>query len=215
MLKNWGKDKDSTTDSVKKDPPQDVIKNTGTLHEDENKPERKVNNILRGSKVTGDISVSCDLVLSGDVEGNITAREDSNIVIKGSCKGNIETGRGNVDIRGELQSGNITTGGNVSISGKFTGGEVKAGGKIYVNCEFTGRLEGNEIEVGPHAHIRGELFYREFITISRGAKVEVHLCRMQEEVKGDNKTPEKKGVDMKQPVKELSESDISLAGSVK
>ncbi|MEN8264608.1 MAG: hypothetical protein ABFR82_14230, partial [Nitrospirota bacterium] len=91
-----------------------------------------------------------------------------------------------------------------SISGKFTGGEVKAGGKIYVNCEFTGRLEGNEIEVGALAHIRGELFYKEFITISRGAKVEVHLCRMENESKGENKTPENKVVDLKPPVKELS-----------
>jgi len=141
--------------------------------------------------------------LSGDVEGNITAREDSNIVIKGSCKGNISTRRGDVDIRGDLQSGNITTEGNVSISGKFTGGEVKAGGKIYVNCEFTGRLEGNDVEIGAHAHIKGELFYKEFITISRGAKVEVHLCRIQEESKGENKTPEKNVVHMKPPVKEL------------
>jgi cytoskeletal protein CcmA (bactofilin family) len=204
MLKKWGKDKDDNTDSLKKDPPIAISKDTGNVNADETPHERKVNNILRGSKVTGDISVTCDLVLSGDVEGNITAREDSNIVIKGSCKGNIETRRGNVDIRGELQSGNITTEGNVSISGKFTGGEVKAGGKIYVNCEFTGRLEGNEIEIGAHAHIRGELFYKEFITISRGAKVEVHLCRMQEERKGENKTPEKKVVDITPPVKELS-----------
>jgi len=204
MLGKWGKDKDGTSDSLKKDPPQDMSQQAEIMNADENTPERKVNTILRGSKVTGDISVTCDLVLSGDVEGNITAREDSNIVIKGSCKGNIETRKGNVDIRGELQSGNITTGGNVSISGKFTGGEVKAGGKIFVNCEFTGRLEGNEIEVGPHAHIKGELFYREFITISRGAKVEVHLCRMQEESKGAQKTPEKKVVDIKPPVQELS-----------
>jgi cytoskeletal protein CcmA (bactofilin family) len=204
MLKKWTKDKEVTTESFKKDPPKDSGEQTEFMKTDETTRERKVNTILRGSKVKGDISVSCDLVLSGDVEGNITAREDSNITIKGSCKGNIETGRGNIDIRGELQSGNIATGGNVSISGKFTGGEVKAGGKIYVNCEFSGRLEGNEIEVGPHAHIRGELFYREFITISRGAKVEVHLCRMQEESKGEKKTPEQKGIGMKPPVNELS-----------
>ena len=204
MLKKWGKDKGGTADSVEKTPPKESARQTETVKADIPATERKVNNILRGSKVKGDISVSCDLVLSGDVEGNIIAREDSNIVIKGSCKGNIETRRGNVDIRGELQSGNITTGGNVSISGKFTGGEVKAGGKIYVNCEFTGRLEGNEIEVGAHAHIRGELFYKEFITISRGAKVEVHLCRMQEESNAEQNTPEKKVVDMKLPVKEMS-----------
>jgi len=204
MLGKWTKDKDVNTDSFKKDPPKDISEQTGNMNADENTNERKVNNILKGSKVTGDINVSCDLVLSGDVEGNITALKDSNIVIKGSCKGNIETRKGDIDIRGELRSGNITTEGNVSISGKFTGGEVKAGGKIYVNCEFTGRLEGNEIEVGAHAHIRGELFYKEFITISRGAKVEVHLCRMEGESKGENKTPEKKVVDMKPLVKDLS-----------
>ena len=204
MLKKWARDKDDNTDSLKKDPPTDISKHTGNMNADEHTDERKVNNILRGSKVTGDISVSCDLVLSGDVVGNIIAREDSNIVIKGSCKGNIETRRGNVDIRGELQSGNITTEGNVSISGKFTGGEVKAGGRIFVNCEFTGRLEGNEIEIGANANIRGELFYKEFITVARGAKVEVHLCRIEEESKGENKTAEKKVVDIKPLVKELS-----------
>ena len=203
MLKRWTEDKNSNTDSLDKDPPKDISKQTGNMNADATTPERKVNHILRGSKVKGDISVSCDLVLSGDVEGNITALEDSNIVIKGSCKGNIATPRGDVDIRGELQSGKITTEGNVSISGKFTGGEVKAGGKIYVNCEFTGRLEGNEIEIGARAHIRGEIFYKEFITISRGAKVEVHLCRMPEESRLEEKTQEKKVVDMKPPVKEL------------
>jgi cytoskeletal protein CcmA (bactofilin family) len=204
MLKKWTKDKDVNAGSLKKDPPKDIIEHTGNMNADENTNERKVNDILKGSKVTGDISVSCDLVLSGDVKGNITALEDSNIVIKGSCKGNIETRRGDVDIRGELKSGNITTEGNVSISGKFTGGEVKAGGKIYVNSEFTGKLEGNEIEIGAHAHIRGELFYKEFITISRGAKVEVNLCRMEKESKGKNTRPENKVVEMKPPVKELS-----------
>jgi cytoskeletal protein CcmA (bactofilin family) len=204
MLSKWTKDKDVNTGSLKKESPKDISEHTVNMKADENTDKRKTNNIIKGSKVTGDISVSCDLVVSGNVVGNITALEDSNVVIKGSCKGNIETRRGDVDIRGELRSGNITTEGNVSISGKFTGGEVKAGGKIYVNCEFTGRLEGNEIEIGAHAHIRGELFYKEFITISRGAKVEVHLSRIEKESKGENKTPKNKVVEMKPPVKELS-----------
>jgi len=205
MLKKWLSEKTNVhTNSIEKGPQKDIGKTTGNVTSDKSPGDSKVNNILKGSKVTGDINITCDLVLSGDVEGNITAREDSNIVIKGSCKGNIATRRGDIDIRGELQSGKITTEGNVSISGKFTGGEVKAGGQIYVNCEFTGRLEGNEIEIGPHANIRGEVFYKEFITVSRGAKVEVHLCRIEDESKGENKTLEKKVVVMKQPVKELS-----------
>ena len=117
MLGKWTKDKDVNTDSFKKEPQKDISKHIGNINSDENTNERKVNNILKGSKVTGDISISCDLVLSGDVEGNIIALKDSNIVIKGSCKGNIETRKGDVDIRGELQSGNIPTEGNVSISG--------------------------------------------------------------------------------------------------
>ena len=202
MLKKWVSDK-VNTDSLEKDPPKDTGKTKGDMTSDKGTGERKVNNILKGSKVTGDINVTCDLVLSGDVVGNITARDNSSIVIKGSCKGNIESGRGDVDIRGELRSGNITTDGNVSISGKFTGGEVKAGGKIFVNCEFTGRLEGTEIEIGANAHVKGELFYKEYISVSRGAKVEVHLCRIQEETKKEHKTTEKKVQDIKPPVKEL------------
>lgn len=204
MLKKWTKDKDGIADSFQKDPPDDISKHTENVTADATTEQKKANTILKGSKVTGDIVISCDLVLSGDVEGNIIAREDSNIVIKGSCRGNIQTRRGDVDIRGELHSGNITTEGNVSISGRFTGGEVKAGGKIYVNCEFSGRLEGNEIEIGAHARITGEVYYKEFITISRGAKVEVHLCRLQGESKNENKKPETKAADMKPPVKELS-----------
>jgi cytoskeletal protein CcmA (bactofilin family) len=204
MLKKWGAEKNNVnTDSFEKDPQKDIDKTSGNMTSYKTTGERKVNNILKGSKVTGDIIVTCDMVLSGDVEGNITAKDNSSIVIKGSCKGNIKSERGDVDIRGELKSGNITTDGNVSISGKFTGGEVKAKGKVFVNCEFTGRLEGNEVEIGANAHIKGELFYKEYISVSRGAKVEVHLCRIQEESKGKNITPEKKVLDMKPPVQKL------------
>ncbi len=204
MLKKWGSEKSNdNVESNENLPIKDMDNKTNNMTSDEMPVESKTNKILKGSKVTGDINVTSDLVLSGDVEGNITAKDNSSVVIKGSCKGNISSGRGDIDIRGELKSGNITTGGNVSISGKFTGGEVKAQGKIFVNCEFTGRLEGNEIEIGANAHVKGELFYTEFISVSRGAKVEVHLCRMQEESKDEKKTPENKVQDIKPPVKEV------------
>ncbi|KPK36421.1 MAG: hypothetical protein AMK70_02295 [Nitrospira bacterium SG8_35_1] len=118
--------------------------------------------------------------------------------------GNIATPRGTIDIRGELQSGKISTEGNVSLSGEFVEGEVKAGGKINVNCEFTGRLEGNEIEIGPYANVRGEIFYKEFIAISRDAKVAVHLCRIDRDCKRENKTQATKAVETKRPMKVMS-----------
>jgi len=163
-----------------------------------------VNKILKGSKLTGDINVTCDLELSGDVEGNIRSAQDSNILIKGTCKGNIETAGGSVDIDGELISGNITAGSNVKISGKFNGGEVKAQGKVYVNGEFNGKLEGSEIEIGPNAIGKGDLLYREYISISKGAKVEVHISRVQEGLKVVANTPEKKAEDIRTPAKEKS-----------
>ncbi len=212
MLKKWGAvmedvetDNNVETGNYKRNFLNDISENVNNKTIDKKIGNEKANTILKGSKITGDITVTCDLELSGDVEGNITSKQDANIIIKGTCKGNIETRGGNVDVEGELRSGNITTGGNVSISGKFNGGEVKAKGKINVDCEFNGKLEGNEIEIGSNARGKGELLYKEYISISKGAKVEVQICRVQEELKGEKKSPEKKTADMKPPVKELVE----------
>ena len=167
-----------------------------------------VNKILKGSKLLGDINVTCDLELSGDVEGNITSIQGSNILIKGLCKGNIETKEGSVNIEGELSSGNITAGKDVIITGKFNGGEVKAVGKIFIDGEFSGKLEGNEIEIGQNSVGKGEIFYKEYISISKGAKVDVHVSQKREALKeikfpAEAKTGDKKPVKKNVPEKQL------------
>lgn len=141
------------------------------------------NTILKGSKLIGDINVTCDLELSGDIEGNITSEQDSRIVIKGTCKGNIETKNGDVIIDGELLKGNIIAGSNVTISGKFNGGEITASGKITINGEFNGKLEGSEIEIGPGAQGKGEILYKEYISIAKGANIEVEIHKASNELK--------------------------------
>lgn len=156
-----------------------------------------INTILKGSKLVGDIHVTCDLKLSGDVEGNITSEQNSDIVIQGTCKGNIVTKEGSVDIEGELVKGNITAGKNVTISGKFKGGEAKAEGKIYVNGAFNGKLEANEIEIGPNASGKGELLYREYISISKGAKLEAQISQFQNGLKVVKNSDEKKVIEIK------------------
>jgi cytoskeletal protein CcmA (bactofilin family) len=159
-----------------------------------------VNKILKGSKLLGDINVTCDLELSGDVEGNITSMQGSNILIKGLCKGNIETKDGSVDIEGELSSGNITAGKDVKITGKFNGGEVQAVGKIFIDGEFNGKLEGNEIEIGPNSVGKGEIFYKEYISISKGAKLEVQISQSREALR-EIKIPTKTKLEDTKPVK--------------
>jgi cytoskeletal protein CcmA (bactofilin family) len=143
---------------------------------------RSSNTILKGNKLIGDISITCDLELSGDIEGNIVSKTDSNIIIKGSCIGDIETKGGRVEIEGDLVNGNISAGSDVKITGKFNGGEVVSDGKIFLDGEFTGRLEGREIEIGSNAHGKGELFYRENISIARGASVEGRISHAQQEL---------------------------------
>ncbi len=141
------------------------------------------NTILKGSKLIGDITVSCDLELSGEIQGNITSEKNANIIIRGVCKGNIETREGNVDIEGELEGGNIIAGNNVTITGKFKGGEIRAKGKISINGEFSGKLEADEIEIGPDTKGNGEILYREYISIARGAKIEAHISQVSKELK--------------------------------
>jgi cytoskeletal protein CcmA (bactofilin family) len=186
------------------------VKPGKTEEQSENIPGKQIipenNTILKGSKLIGDINVTCDLELSGEIEGNITSELNSNIVIKGCCKGNIYTREGNVVIDGELNSGDIIAGNNVKISGKFNGGEVKAKGKIYINGEFQGRLEANEIEVGPGASGNGELLYRECISIAKGAKIEGQISKVQEELKLVKAPPESNIADINPPMENLSEA---------
>jgi len=142
---------------------------------------KQINTILKGSRLTGDINISFDLELTGEVEGNIISETDSSIVIKGLCAGNIETKEGNVEIEGEMQRGNINAGGNVVISGKFLGEEIRAKKRLYINGEVRGRLEGSEIEIGSNALVQGELHYRGSISVAKGARVEGELIRIAKE----------------------------------
>jgi len=144
---------------------------------------KRTNMILKGSKLTGDINITNDLEMSGDVDGNISSLQDSNIVLKGTCRGNVETKDGSVNIEGSLDGGNIVAGNEVRITGKFNGGEIKAKNKIYVDGEFNGRLEANEIEVGSNAFGKGELHYKDFISIAKGAKINVQIGQLQPELK--------------------------------
>ena len=213
MFRRTYDDKVKTTPSENKEPEKKEVKEEMPKEVPVRPPatavrSSNVNKILKGSKLIGDINVTCDLELNGDVEGNITSLQDSNILIKGACNGNIEAKEGSVDIEGELRGGNITAGKDVKISGKFQGGEIKAGGKIFVNGEFNGKLEGNDIEIGANSSGKGEIFYKEYISISRGARVEVKISQTKEalkEVKSSFRAKPADTLPVKQPVKQDDE----------
>ncbi len=197
------------TDSYKKDVVKDISEKISDKTIEEKIDSEKVNTILKGSTLKGDISVTCDLELSGDVEGNITSDQKSNIVIKGNCKGNIKTREGSVEILGQMSKGDITAGGDTIIIGRFNGGKVEAKGTIFVNGEFSGTLEGNIIEIGPDARGKGELFYKDSISISKGANIEGHISKFQGEHRAANKSSDKKVIEFELPILNKSEKNSS------
>ncbi len=178
-----------------KDTPKPPVSSSAAL------PKRS-NTILKGSKLTGDIHVTSDLELSGDVEGNIKSDQDCNIILKGNCKGNIETKGGSVSIDGSLEGGNIIAGKDVTISGKFSGGEVTAKNKVYVDGAFSGKLTANEVEIGSNANGKGEIHYKEYISISRGARIEAQISQGQPDLKVVKDVPQNIQQNVKQNVQQ-------------
>ncbi len=141
---------------------------------------RNVNAVITGSKLTGNMTITRDLEVTGDYEGDIASDEDSNVFIKGTCKGNIRTKGGSVEIEGSMTGGDIVAGGYVKVTGKFHGGKIQAATKIHINGEFSGTLESDSIEVGPNAQGKGELVYKESLSIEKGAKVEGRIVRLED-----------------------------------
>ncbi len=155
--------------------------------------EQGINSIDKGSKVTGNTVVNQDLMVNGDIEGNITAENNASIFVRGTCKGNIETKGGSVEIEGEMSGGNISAGGYVNVTGKFLGGKIQAKDRIHINGEFTGSLESNEVELGSAARGKGEILYKETLCIQKGAKVEGKVSRADTERKPEpERNPERK-----------------------
>ncbi len=154
--------------------------------------EQGINAMCKGSKVSGNLVVSQDLQMNGDIEGNITAENNANVVIKGVCKGNIDAKGGSVEIEGEMSGGNISAGGSVKVTGKFLGGKIQAKDRIHINGEFTGSLESNEVELGAAARGKGEILYRETLCIQKGAKIEGKVTRVAEAVRAPAPAPERK-----------------------
>ena len=149
------------------------------------KSNRPTNTVLKGSRITGDIKVNCDVDVSGEVLGNITSDGDAHIHIQGLCKGTVQTAEGDIIVSGDLQDGNIISGGNVTVTGSFKGGEMRAKEKLYIDGTFEGRLQANDIEVGPRTQGKGELVYGEFISIARGARIDANVVHEGKKAKGD------------------------------
>ncbi|NOZ68200.1 MAG: hypothetical protein GXP46_02905 [Deferribacteres bacterium] len=85
MFKKWGSEMENakTGNNGKQQPANpagtDVrVNDTGKAATEKITGVKKINTILKGSKLIGNINVTCDLELSGDVEGDIISEKNSN-----------------------------------------------------------------------------------------------------------------------------------------
>ena len=203
-FRRWGMFKKREVETFVQDPVKEEKKEKEVLENSSLAGVRTntKNAIVKGSKLTGDILITYDLELDGEVEGNITSEQKSNVVIKGTCNGNIRTKEGSVNIEGKMSKGDIFAGGDIRITGSFTGGKADAKGTIYVNGEFSGRLEGKDIEIGPATKGKGELFYKDNISIAKGARIEVNISRLKADGVNKSSAPENKVVNIERPARE-------------
>ena len=135
------------------------------------KAGKPVNTVLKGSRITGDIKVSCDVEVSGEVQGNITSEGDAKIHIQGMCKGSLQTEDGDIVVSGELSDGNIISGGSVTVTGSFKGGEISAKDKLSIDGILEGKIKAKEVEIGAKTTGTAEITYTDFISIAKGAKI--------------------------------------------
>jgi len=130
----------------------------------------------------------------------ISSRARSTAIgIQGTCNGSVQTKKGNIIVAGQLHNGNIISGGSVTVTGSFKGGEIKAKDKIYIDGSFEGKLESNEIEVGPQTEGKGEIIYGEFISIARGAKIEAKVIHGKKRIDSEKRSSNGKIVAMPPP----------------
>jgi len=119
---------------------------------------QETNQLMEGSKVTGDLWVSSNLELGGEVTGNITSQAHSTILLRGICR-----------------EGDISAGGDIEITGVFEGGEITSQGRCLINGECYGKVEAFEVELGSQAKVSGEIIYHSSIQISEGAQIEAKI----------------------------------------
>ena len=151
---------------------------------DKDLSHHRTNILVKGSDICGDIQVSGDLLLSGDILGDISSDTKSNVTVQGTCKGNIKTG-GNVTVFGSVEQGDITSSGAVTINGSFRGGGARANEKITVKGTFSGMLQSKEILLGANAEGMAEIIYEENISVEKGAKIQgrISMGKMSAEAK--------------------------------
>lgn len=154
--------------------------NTGSLGYEEAQPTI----IGKGTKIVGTLSVGGDLVIQGEIEGDISCQ--NTLKINGLVTGNIDTADlelndarvyGNVNCAGEfvLNDSSLVTG-DCHSSTMVCGGRIKGNVDVEESACFqeraalVGDLEAGDIEITKGAVIQGKMNIRQDVYFEEESK---------------------------------------------
>ena len=105
----------------------------------------KLNVIVEGSKVIGDMITESNLRIDGEVVGNVSAASKVVIGVKGKIKGNLSCGSADIEgnIDGTLKvDGLLSLRSTASITGEITTAklEVEEGANFSGNCKMSNHI---------------------------------------------------------------------------
>ncbi|QOP45163.1 polymer-forming cytoskeletal family protein [Sulfurimonas paralvinellae] len=116
-----------------------AIFNNGDVATKSSSTDSNTTIITAGAKITGEVELSCNLYIDGELEGSITSSKEVNVGKNGHVKGNIVTNRLVVQgyVEGSVEADRVEIKAAGHVNGEIT--------SIELVIESKGVFEGNSI----------------------------------------------------------------------
>jgi cytoskeletal protein CcmA (bactofilin family) len=116
-----------------------AIFNNGDIANKSSSQDSNTTIITTGAKITGEVELSCNLYIDGELNGSITSSKEVNVGKNGHVKGNIVTNRLVVQgyIEGSVEADRVEIKAAGHVNGEIT--------SIELVIESKGIFEGNSI----------------------------------------------------------------------
>ena len=124
-----------------------AIFNNGDIANKSNSTDSNTTIITAGAKLSGEVELSCNLYIDGELEGSINSSKEVNVGKNGHVKGNIVTNR--LVVQGYVEGSVVADRVEIKAAGHVNG-EITS---IELVIESKGIFEGNSIVKNSSNHV--------------------------------------------------------------
>jgi len=124
-----------------------AIFNNSDIANKSNSTDSNTTIITAGAKLTGEVELSCNLYIDGELEGSINSSKEVNVGKNGHVKGNIVTNR--LVVQGYVEGSVVADRVEIKAAGHVNG-EITS---IELVIESKGIFEGNSIVKNSSNHV--------------------------------------------------------------